>query len=69
VLSNLIMTFKLLKNNTLLSVKYSEGQRTALTLTNPSNASQWKDTQGDKGPLYESLKDEKHVFVNRKHII
>jgi hypothetical protein len=69
VLSNLTMTFNLLKNNTLLSVKYSEGQRTALTLTNPSNASQWTDTQGDKGPLYASLKDEKHVFVNRKHII
>ncbi|MFT6281656.1 MAG: hypothetical protein ACJA0U_001788 [Salibacteraceae bacterium] len=63
------MTFNLLKNNTLLSVKYSDGQRTALTLTNPSNASQWTDKQGDKGPLYASLKDEKHVFVNRKHII
>ncbi|MFT6245929.1 MAG: hypothetical protein ACJA0U_000627 [Salibacteraceae bacterium] len=50
-------------------MKYSDGQRTALTLTNPSNASQWTDKQGDKGPLYAPLKDEKHVFVNRKQII
>ncbi|MFT6442604.1 MAG: hypothetical protein ACJASQ_002331 [Crocinitomicaceae bacterium] len=52
------MTFKLLKNKTLLSVKYSDGQRTALTLTNPSNASQWTDKQGDKWCFYAPLKDE-----------
>jgi hypothetical protein len=69
VLANITMTFNLPKNNTLLPVKYSEGQRTALTLTNPLNASQWTDAQGDKGPLYAPLKDKKYVFVNRKHII
>jgi hypothetical protein len=63
------MTFKCLKYSSLISVKYSDGQRTALTLTNPSNASQWADKQRDKWTLYAPLKDEKYVFVNRKHII
>ena len=63
------MTFKCLKYSSLISVKYADGQRTALTLTNPSNASQWADRQGYKWSLYAPLKDEKHVFVNRKNII
>jgi hypothetical protein len=64
-----MMIFKCLKYSGLLSVKYSDGQRTALTLTYPSNASQWTGKQGDKWSLYAPLKDEKYGFVNRKNII
>jgi hypothetical protein len=53
----------------LISVRYTDGQRSGFTFIKLFNDNQRLEKQLVKWSLYVPLKDKKHVFVHRKNII